>query len=484
MNKLNLTVLGGGSAGWLTALYLRSIFSNDNITLIQSKEVGIIGVGEATTPHIVQFLRQLNIDPLDVIKKTDGTIKNGISFENWNGDNQRYFHAFADDISNFYIPNLFDSHCSDFYIKKIIKENLSFEDYIYQAKLSYDNKIDLKTRWAIHFDATKFANYLEDVGKSRNINVSNDTFETVSYDDNGFIKKINLKNYQSIDCDFVFDCSGFSRLIIGKEYQTKWISYSNHLPMKKAIAFWLDVDDKVPSYTAAIAMKYGWMWKIPLQHRTGSGYIFDSDYIDESQALAEAEEYYGKKLEIRKIISFDAGRYENVWVKNCMAVGLSSGFIEPLEATSIWMTITQLTFFRQFLNEIKNPRKSSIQNYNKLIANINDETMSFVFLHYMTKRNDTEFWKKFKDNYTIPKTLKPKLNLIKENNLRQYDIFQDTFTLTSFLQVCYGLQLFEKDINMSMYDNVRPNPSEYKEIINQLATEAPKHKDFLTNLNR
>jgi len=348
--------------------------------------------------------------------------------------------------------------------------------------LSYDNKIDLNTRWAIHFDATKFANYLENVGKSRNINVVNDTFKSVSYDDNRFIKKINLENYQSIDCDFVFDCSGFSRLIIGKEYQTKWISYSNHLPMKKAITFWLDADDEVPSYTSAVAMKYGWMWKIPLQHRTGAGYVFDSDYIDESQALAEAEEYYGKKLEVRKIISFDSGRYENVWVKNCMAVGLSSNFIEPLEATSIWITINQLNFFRQFLNEIHNPRESSIQKYNELVADMLDETLGFIFLHYMTKRSDTEFWKNFRSNYTIPEKLKTKLELIKENNLRHYDTFQNTFPLPSFLQVCHGLQLFEKVDNMSIYDNVKPSPNEYKEIIDRFALTALKHKDFLISL--
>jgi tryptophan halogenase len=284
----------------------------------------------------------------------------------------------------------------------------------------------------------------------------------------------------------VFDCSGFARLLIGNTYKEKWISYADHLPMKKGIPFWLDSEEEIEPYTSAIAMKNGWIWKIPLQHRIGSGYIFDSNYINEDQALAEAEEYFGKKLNVRKVIPFEAGRYENFWVKNCMAVGLASSFIEPLESTSIFLTIQQLETFRQFINEIGNYNEYSMGLFNKIVGNNMEDTLNFVYLHYITKRNDSEFWKNFKEDYPPPKKLAEMLDIIKSGNLRYYNT-EDTkttgsFSLNSFLQVCNGLEIFEKEINVSEYDTVVPGPSDYKQIINKLSTGALKHSEFLKKL--
>jgi tryptophan halogenase len=487
-NKLNLVVLGGGTAGWITALFLRKNFPNFKIDLVQSKDIGIIGVGEATTPHIVSFLRLIDIDPIDVINYTSGSIKNGISFENWNGDWKKYFHSFSDKVVNFKIPNIFDSHCDDFYLKSLIHNNLDFEKHVYQINLAYQNKIDLeKTNWALHFDANKFADYLEMIGRNRGINVIEGNFKTAVNDEKGNIKTLILESGQQLNIDFVFDCSGFSRLLIGKHYNEKWISYSKYLPMKKAIPFWLEnEEDKIEPYTSSIAMKYGWMWKIPLQHRTGSGYIFDSDYIDENQALDEAENFFHRKLKINKIIPFEAGKFENLWVNNCIAIGLSSSFIEPLESTSLFLSIGQLNLLKHFINEMFSPSLSGIKLFNEIVSNNMDDTLNFVYLHYITKRKDSNFWKDFKDKYPVPDKLKNLLSSLKENNIRYFDIDNTkttvSFPQTSFLQVCNGLGIFESKINYHGYENISPSAEEYKKIIDDLAKGAIDHKLFLESI--
>jgi tryptophan halogenase len=230
-------------------------------------------------------------------------------------------------------------------------------------------------------------------------------------------------------------------------------------------------------------MKYGWMWQIPLQHRIGAGYIFDSDYINEDQALSEAEEYLGIKCKVNKIIPFSAGRFSNFWIKNCIAIGVSSHFLEPLEATSIWMSIFQLNTLRQFLNELKNQNQNSINNYNKIITNNVDDSMTFIYLHYITKRNDSDFWKNFKNNTVVPNKLKEIFYLIKEGNLRSFDTPANSFPLVSYLYVCSGLGMFEKPICIGEYENIIPDPSLYKEIINNQYLKSQQHRDFLNGLN-
>jgi tryptophan halogenase len=353
MKKRKFVIVGGGTAGWITAHAIRKYFPDDDVSIIYSEIKGTIGVGEATTPHMTEFLNNIGIDLRHFLKTVGGTIKHGISFENWNGDGRNYLHPFAEKLANFSIPNVFSNDCWDLYNKLLINKNLPFDQYLYQTRLAAENKIDINnTLFAVHFDSFKFAEYLKWFSSVKNIkSIIGDVISTDLTDD-GNIKTINLEDV-SIDCDFVFDCSGFSKLLIGKLYKEEWISYKKYLPMDRAISFWTDHEgDKIPSYTAAIAMKYGWIWKIPLQNRFGCGYVYDSAYIDEHQAQQEAEELFQQKLNVRKVINIDAGRYKNVWVKNCIAVGLSGNFIEPLESTSIWLELALLENLKHFLKLI------------------------------------------------------------------------------------------------------------------------------------
>ena len=471
MSKRNFAVLGGGTAGWITAHSVRKMFPDDNVTIIYSEEKGIVGVGEATTPHIVDFLRSIDVDIFDFLKETGGSIKHAINFENWNGDGKQYYHPFVENIAEFSIPGIFDFGCWDHYNRALISKTLPVEDYLYQARLAQENKIDLQnTNYALHFNTYKFGQYLEKIGLERNITVIKDDFHTANLDENENIKELVLNN-STVKCDFVFDCSGFHKALIGNVYKQSWVSYKKHLPMKKAIAFWLKSETACAPYTSAIAMKYGWMWKIPLQDRIGCGYVYDSDYINEEQAKAEAEEFYGQPLEIRKTLDLNAGRFENVWVKNCIAVGLSGNFIEPLESTSIWLQLNVMSNLKDFLGEIDSLDEKNIELFNKITANDVDEKMNFVYLHYLGKRDDSPFWREFKEKNPMPEKLASIMPLIKEGNIKYHHLnvynCRSTFPLMSYLWICGGLELFEKSLSINGYERLDPSPEMYKEIINQ-----------------
>jgi len=488
MNKRKFVVLGAGTAGWITAHYARILFPDDDITLVYSEAKGTVGVGEATTPQMVSFLEDIGIDLLHFLKTVGGTIKHGISFENWNGIGSHYYHPFIENITEFGVPNFWSHDCWEVYNKLLINKNLPFDEYLYQCKLINQNKIDLNhTNFAVHFNTYKFAKYMKWFAESSSKNIKMIEGEVISFEqnDNGDIKKVILTD-QTVNCDFVFDCSGFAKLVIGKLYNQEWISYKQHLPMDKAISFWIDSGETLKPSTSAVAMKYGWVWKIPLQDRTGCGYVYDSTYINAEQAQHEAEEYFQQKLNVRKEIKIDAGRFKNVWVNNCIAVGLSGNFIEPLESTSIWLELSLLDNFKHFANEIDKPNKDSIALFNEIIGNEVDEKMNFVYMHYMTKRNDSDFWREFRDKHPMPEKLKKLWPFIVNNNLRYFQLKTSmcpgTFPLMSYLWICQGLELFETPGNLDMFENVQPSPEEYKQIIDEWISTAPDQKTFLSSL--
>jgi len=484
----NIVVLGGGTAGWLTALYLKIIFNQCNITLIESKKIGILGAGEGSVPVLPKFLSELGLKLPEVIKSTGGTLKNGICFENWNGDGKKYFHGFdvKNSLNKFKIPPYFSNDCYDYYLKHLINNNMSFDENTYPNILSFENKIDLDNMsYSYHFDAHKLAEYLKKVGQIRGINLYYDEFKNVKTDEFDNITALNFESGRSQSCDFVFDCSGFNRLLIGKYYKTKWIDYQKHLPIKKAIPFFLKQDESIKPYTQAIAMKYGWIWKIPLQHRYGAGYIFDSDYISDEDAFNEAKEMF-PEIEYTRTIKFDAGRYEKVWYKNCIAVGLSTGFTEPLEATSIWIAIMQLYNLLHFLPDIFNKFNHRKDLYNKITSNMNDSILNFLYLHYITKRNDSLFWREFKKKNKPPKDLENLFYNIQQSNINIFDFNfksqNDIFSFTSYLQVANGLELFNESFNLNCYDNLIPSQQEYNITLKNHIKNAIDHRQFLNSL--
>jgi tryptophan halogenase len=370
---MNVVVIGGGTAGWLSALFLKRRMDDIGVTLIESKSIGVIGVGEGTTPNIVPFLKKLGIDETDFITKTKATKKIGISFEGWQGNDSSFNHDFHQ------------------------KSNSSY---------------------AYHFDNNKIGNYFKKLGISRNINhIEGDV---IGFDKTGDdINTIHLKDGTSIQTDFIIDCSGFKRLVIGRELLGEWISHKDQLTLNSAIPFRIPLIDSEEyaidskTRTRAISMKNGWMWMVPLQDRWGCGYVFDDRYINQEGAKHEVEEYLKTKIEVNRKIQFESGYFKDVWIGNSVAIGLSGGFFEPLEATSIMTVITQLNNLR------KTKLNKELQDwYNASIQNFNNQVYNFIKYHYLCERDDTDFWKDYK-SHKLPETLSKLLT--NEFNLKYFD---------------------------------------------------------------
>jgi len=484
MNK-KIIILGGGTAGWFSALFCKK-FISDDVTLIEDKQLGIIGVGEGTVPLVIDFLNSIDVDVKEVIKKTKATLKNGISFERWNKDdkNDIYFHPFNEfgPYNNFGINNVFTHDCRDYYIKELIGKKLDLKKYMWSSKLSYENKVDnLNCLSALHFDTFALGDYLSTLANERGIKHIDGQYVNANLDKKGFVNKIILKDGRKFKCDFIFDCTGFKREILRNKLNEKFISYSDTLPMKKAIIFPKMKPGNFP-YTKAIAMKNGWIFEIPLQNRIGRGYIFDSDYTDETKAKDELINFYKEDVEIKKVLDFEVGRMNNAWVKNCIGIGLSQSFVEPLEATSIFVTTEMLNHLKHFINNIENHNEISIENYNTSVNLMLDNIKDFLRLHYISKRKDSLFWKELPKKYKISDDLNYIIKNMKNGNLYWTNIKDclAKFELQSWMIVGNGLGIFNKYDN-SGYKNLTPSVGEMKVLIDNDVKNMPLMKDWLNS---
>jgi tryptophan halogenase len=471
----NFLIIGGGSAGWISALFVRANFPDANITVIQSSEIGILGAGEGTTPHIIDYLDEVDIPVSELIKNCKATIKNGIKFSNWNGDRDFYYHPFPDnfDLDHTLISELQHTKYPLMDLE-VIANNGSMNDIDFNVIASQRNCVrftansdasykDLDPilhftrlgRIALHFDANLLAQYLEKVGRTRNITVLDCKITDMIFSEQGDISAVSTE-MGHVPCDFVFDCSGFQRLVIGKKFNTAWKSYKEYLPAKRAMPFFVQNDSNIiPPYTDSTAMKYGWMWKIPVQGRHGCGYVFDSDRITDDQAKEEIDKELGFEVTVPRTINFEPGRYEKIYKKNCIAIGLSAGFIEPLEATSIWTSIMMLRSWLENIGAITHNTQSCRDNVNKRFQNMNDNTLGFVYFHYITQRSDTDFWKNFTQDNKIPESLQ---TLIDESkySIPSYDMFSNIgldFAAKSFLACGSGQRFFNLDHAKKLFDS-------------------------------
>lgn len=479
--QFKFVIVGGGTAGWISALFVEAHFPNANITLIQSSDIGILGAGEGTTPHIIDFLDQVDI-PISYLAKTaKATIKNGIRFSNWNGDNKHYYHAFREDwdLDHTLISELPNTKYPMMDIEQIAL-NKTLDEIDFSATVSENNCVrfvpnptgdnkDLDPilhfnrlgRVSLHFDANLLAKALQDVGVSRGIKVVDGIVDQIITDDQGYITSVKLGNLEFL-CDFVFDCTGFRRLIMKEFYKSDWKCYKPYLPAKRAMPFFKQNDSNIiPPYTDAVAMKWGWMWDIPVQGRHGCGYVFDSDRISDEEAKRELDETLGYEVEVPRLINFEPGRLEKIYHKNCLAIGLSAGFIEPLEATSIWTSLMMLNSWYENISGITHRNQRARDTVNGRWASMNENTLGFVYFHYITKRTDTEFWTNFTKDNKIPETL----NFLLEESkygIPSYDKFKDMgidWAAKSFYACGVGQHFFNqkhaRDLFDSLYTGVR-----------------------------
>jgi flavin-dependent dehydrogenase len=435
-----LNIVGGGTTGLTTALILRQRFPNLKINLIKSEKIGILGVGEGATEHWNDFASYCNLSHIDIIKKCDATVKVAIVYENFTP--KKYVHNVTPVLSQqtrisqyqagyaYHIVNHNDQiEMSD----QNIIENKIFE-YHFNNKTSPSNQF--------HFNTFKLNEYLIQVCKERNINIITDDIKDVILNEKGFIESIKGADNE-YKADFFIDCTGFQRLLISK-LGAKWQSYKKYLRMNEAIAFPTKDTDEYPIYTTIIAMNNGWMWRTPVWGRWGNGYVYDNNYMNAEQAKKEVESFLKHEIEIFKNVKFDPGCLDKTWIKNCLALGISASFVEPLEASTISVGISQAFLFMHLL---ENYNEKDIEEYNKKTNHIMENIRDFVFIHYLTKKENTQFWKDIK-NIEMPETLKNKMEKWKYRLPIEED-FKETsyyvFWPSNFINVMYGLDLFNKD---------------------------------------
>jgi len=450
----NVIVLGGGTSGLISALMMNAQFPDFKVTVIASKNIGVIGVGEGATEHWKRFCDRIGVSIEDTIEACGATLKSGIKFSGWGVPD--YIHNTSDIVGQAY---------DDYFLvyAKIIAEGrpvtdmslLHVEDSTVR-KLWVDNPGDFDMPVSqLHFNTFKTNDWMRALCKDRNIEIIDDTIKDVNLDADGYIDTIASETI-TYHADFYIDASGFSRALIGK-LGSQWTSYKDTLAVNAAIAFPTGDTDEYPIYTGATAMDCGWMWNTPVQGRWGNGYVFCDKYIDFDQAQAEVEKKLGKKVEIAKKIKFDSGKIDRCWIKNCLAVGLSSSFIEPLESTAISQGIMQTFMFMNLIPSWINGQDEISDYYNGRVDYLAENIRDFIAVHYISPREDTAFWRDLKNtrDQWMPQSLKDKLIKWKHrlpNNLELDDF--GLFTGDNWIHTLYALQLFDIESIKREYDTL------------------------------
>jgi tryptophan halogenase len=404
---MKYVIVGGGAAGWITALFMQDAYPESDITLIENSKIGILGAGESTLSAFVGFLRRVNIPIKEIIAATSATVKIGSKFVGWTKGGEYTLPFDVSPNKQKGPPNARFSN--DFYdmfnVIDGVADKSSIMSMIQNNDVPFDSNLTQQSAFALNLDAGLLAKFLSKKAQERGVKIIDTLVQDFIADADGNITSI-VTEQGNVDCDFIFDCSGFARLVIGNFYKAKWQSYTDILPVDAALPFFLPrKGEQTVSYLTATAANAGWMWRIPLQHRYGCGYTFDSSFISFEEAEREVRAIHGDEAFIPKAFNYKAGCYETPWIKNCVAIGVSSGFLEPLEASSMFAIINMMEF------SLNNKLFENYSNLDRRIFNdhfmkFNRLNIDFIYLHYMGDLDHTPFWKTFKDRTKMPERVK------------------------------------------------------------------------------
>lgn len=447
-----IVIVGGGTAGWMTAALLARLTEGKlgQIHLIESEDIGTIGVGEATIPPIQDFNRLLGIDETTFLRETKATFKLGIEFRNWHQKDDSYIHPFG--VIGAQIGRAAFHH---YYIRAALSgDNTPFEAYSLASVAArqgrfapaprHDTGVHSTLGYAYHFDAGLFAQFLRCYAETRGVVRHEGRITQVNQRaEDGFITDVQTERGYTLDGDLFFDCSGMHSLLLQKTLETGFEDWSHWLPANRAWAVpCANVSEPLP-YTRATAHSAGWQWRIPLQHRTGNGHVFSADFMSEDEAQRILLTHLdAPSLADPRLIRFRTGRARQFWHKNVVAIGLSGGFLEPLESTSIHLIHSGLIKFMDlFPDKDFNPLLA--QQYNQAVGMDYDTIRDFLIAHYkLTKRDDSDFWRYCRE-MSIPASLQYKLDQFNESG-RVIMSRGDLFQIPSWLAVLFGQGLRPK----------------------------------------
>lgn len=508
-----IIIIGGGSAGWMSAAYLSKSLQGLDITVIESPDAAPIGVGEATIPTIkTEFFDRLGIEESEWMPALGATYKLGIKYQDWRKSPQQggdhYYHIFGE------VPMIDEVPLSAVWIKRYLegKTQTPFTHSCLAASVAFDHHLSPRTldgtqyiHYAYHFDALGLANFLKNWTKQRGVKHVIDKLINAKQDEQGNITEV-VSEHHAYAADLFIDCSGFAGVLIDKVFKEPIVSFKDFLITDRAIAVNIpDAPDQqdIRNYTSAIAMKSGWMWEIPLFDRSGNGYVYSSEFISDDDAMAELQQHFGERLKNTSLrpIKFNSRRHERAWVKNCVAIGLSSSFLEPLESSTIYFIYAALyQLVKCFPNKQIDPALRD--KYNRKVNYMVDDNMDFIAMHFKTvQREDTPFWKANKYETKMPDSLKEILTkhkaglpikrpTVTNDNLYPTfkSLFQNFWTETNYQCILcgvgylpnqpYPLLNYRDDILQEadkLFEKVKRESAHLKEIL-------PTHFEYLQSL--
>ena len=491
-NIQKVVILGGGTSGWMTAAAFGKVLKKNNfssVRLIESEEIGTVGVGEATIPQIQLFNKFLDLDENEFVRKTQGTFKLGIQFVNWHRIGEKYIHAFGDvgkDIESIQFYH--------YWLKMSqLGRAADLDAYsiagVASAKGKFMRPVDAgnsplsNIAYAFHFDAGLYAKFLREYAEQRGVTRTEGRVASTQLNsETGFIESLHLESGEIVEGDLFIDCSGFRGLLIEEALHTGYEDWTHWLPCDRAWAVPCESAGDPTPFTRSTAHSAGWQWRIPLQHRIGNGHVFSSKYMSEEAArdilLSNLD---GKPLAEPKLLKFVTGKRKKFWNKNCVAIGLASGFMEPLESTSIHLVQSTIARLLNFFPN-KSFDQEDIEEFNRQAHFEFDRIRDFLILHYhATERTDSDFWN-YCRSMSVPESLTLKIEQFKKNG-RIFRNNNEMFNDLSWLEVMYGQGIrpraYHPLVDVLPLDEIDNRLQSIKAVIERSVEYMPAHAQFI-----
>ena len=481
--KTRVVIAGGGTAGWMAAAALTRVLKNKvDVTLVESSEIGTVGVGEATIPTLVFFHKLLKLSEQEFMSETNATYKLGINFENWKDLDHSYLHAFGVTGKDCWAAGF-----QHFWLRGL-QEGLSgdFGDYCLERQAAEANKFahlpNNGLNYAYHIDATSYAKFLRKLSEKEGLTRIDAKINNVNLrQQDGFIESLDLDNGQRIEGDFFIDCTGFKGLLIEKAMHTGYEDWSHWLPCDSAVAVQTESTSEPLPYTRCIAHEAGWQWRIPLQHRVGNGMVYCSQYQSDDETIDKLlSNIDGKPLNDPRVIHFRTGRRRKQWNRNCLALGLASGFLEPLESTSIHLIQQGIVRFLRMFPEA-GVVQEDINEFNQQADFDIEHIRDFIILHYhVTNRTDTPFWRHCRQ-MDVPASLRHRIDLF----VKTGRIFREGSELfdDSWQQVMIGQGLMPQSyhpiVDTMSRDELEALLTQITSQIRRTVEKLPPHEEYL-----
>ena len=487
----DIVIVGGGTAGWMTAAALSTILNGRyNIRLVESDEIGIVGVGEATIPMIARFNRVLGIDEAEFMRETQGSFKLGVEFVNWGRKGERYMHGFGrlgQDLAT--VP------FEQYWLKmRALGKAAPLEEYsiarmaakagkFMPARHDVPNSPLADIAYAYHFDASLYARYLRKLSESRGVTrVEGKIVRASQRPGDGYIDAVELENGTQVAGDLFIDCSGFRGLLIEQTLQTGYEDWSGWLPADRALAVPCESVKSMTPFTRATAHQSGWQWRIPLQHRTGNGHVYCSRYISDDEAAATLlANLDAPALADPRLIKFQTGMRKQAWNRNVVAIGLAGGFLEPIESTSIHLIQSAIARLVEFFPS-RGAQDVERAEFNRQSRFEYERIRDFIVLHYhLNQRTDSPYWLACA-NMAIPDTLRQKMDLYRARG-KVVRVDNELFSEVGWIQVLEGqnmpVEAYNPLVDVQSEAEIADYLDSVRGVIAKCVSVMPSHEEYI-----